>query len=119
LVEIAILLQRLDPGSERATELINAAEQKMRLEDPLFLPWSRAVDRASIEAARGNKQTALKHLGQAIELGLRYRWQSNLMTNIAFNSLHDEPEFKQLISKIEEDMQLQREEAYRLLGDVK
>ena len=66
--------------------------------------------------SKNNKQTALERLKQAYELGLGYRWRSLLMTTIAFNSLHEESEFKGLIAKIEQDMERQREEAYQLAG---
>jgi tetratricopeptide (TPR) repeat protein len=116
LIDIALLLQMREPGSTRAVELIDAAEQKMQLRDERFLPWARARDRAAVAAARNNKQAALEQLQQAVELGLRWRWQSTLFTTIAFNSLHDEPDFKQLVSRLEEDMQRQREQAYQIPG---
>jgi len=119
LVDLAVLLQLRDPGSERASELINVAEQRLDLQDPLFLPWVQAIRRASIAAARDNKQAALEYLETAVELGLRFRWQSTLFTTIAFNSLYNEPEFKQLVSVIEEDMQRQRENAYQIPGALR
>ena len=69
-----------------------------------------------VAAARNDKQAALEHLQQAVELGMRWRWQSTLFTTIAFNSLQDEPEFKNLVAKIEEDMDRQREQAYQIPG---
>ena len=119
LLDIALLLQIQDPASERATELINIAEQQAQLMDDRFLPWIRALDRAKIAAARRNKAVAMEQLEQAYELGLRFRWRNILMSNIALNSLHDEPDFKQLVSRLEEDMQRQREQAYQIPGVLK
>ena len=119
LLDIALLLQIQDPASEKATELINIAEQQAQLMDDRFLPWVRALDRAKIAAARRNKAVAMEQLEQAYELGLRFRWRNILMSNIALNSLHDEPEFKQLVSRLEEDMQRQREQAYQIPGVLK
>jgi hypothetical protein len=116
LVEIAILINQQQPGAERATELLNIAEQKILSADPRFIPWERALDRAMIAAARHDKDTAFDALQNAIDSGLRDRWRNLLFSNIAFNSLHDEPEFKQLVSQIEADMQQQREEAYQIPG---
>jgi TolB-like protein/Tfp pilus assembly protein PilF len=116
LLEIALLLQMGDPASAKADELINAAEQKMQLVDERFIPWARALDRASIAAARHDKQAALVQLERAFDLGLRARWRNHLMSTIAFNSLHDEPEFKQLIARFEADMDQQRERAYKIPG---
>jgi hypothetical protein len=119
LLDIALLLQIQDPTSVRAAELINIAEQQAQLLDDQFIPWLRALDRAIIAAARRNKAVAIEHLEQAYDRGLRFRWRNLLMSNIAFNSLHDEPEFKQLISRFEEDMQRQREQAYQIPGVLK
>ncbi len=118
LLDIAVLLQMQDPASEKAAELIDTAEQQMQLRDERFMPWARALDRAAIAAARKDKQTAMEQLEQAYERGLRFRWQNVLMSSIAFNSLHDEPEFKQLVARFEADMQRQRELAYQVPGAV-
>jgi len=119
LVEIAQLLQMQDPSSEKAVELINAAEQKMLLIDERFLPWQRALDRASIAAVTNDKQESLKQLARAYDLGLRFRWRNLLLSNIVFNNLFDEPEFKNLVAMLEQDMQRQREEAYKIPGVLK
>ena len=116
LLEIAILLQMQDPASARVAELIDIAEQKMQLVDQRFIPWQRSLDRAGIAAARNDRQTAMQQLEQSFELGLRSRWRNHLMSTIAFNSLHDEPEFKQLVARLEADMERQRELAYQIPG---
>jgi TolB-like protein len=119
LLDIALLLQIQDSASEKAVELINAAEQQMHLIDNRFLPWARALERAKIAAARNNKPAAIEQLEQAYELGMRMRWQNLLMSNIAFNDLHNEPGFKQLVARFEEDMERQRELAYQIPGAVR
>ncbi|MFC1778380.1 hypothetical protein ACFL3I_13760 [Pseudomonadota bacterium] len=116
LVEIALLLQKQQPGSERAEELLNIAEEGIFAKDSRLIPWQREMEKASLAAARKDKKAAIEHLQKSIELGLRNRWQNLLLANIAFNDLHDEPEFKNLIAMIEQDMQQQREEAYQLPG---
>jgi TolB-like protein/Tfp pilus assembly protein PilF len=116
LLEIAILLQMQDPASARVAELIDIAEQKMQLVDQRFIPWQRSLDRAGIAAARNDRQTAMQQLEQSFELGLRSRWRNHLMSTVAFNSLHDEPEFKQLVARFEADMERQREMAYQIPG---
>jgi tetratricopeptide (TPR) repeat protein len=119
LLEIAKLLQLQDPASTRAVELIAAARQKIQAIDERFIPWQRALDKAGVAAVSGDKQQALEQLEQAYELGLRNRWRNLLLSNIAFNSLHEEPEFKRLVAMLEEDMQRQREEAYQIPGVLK
>lgn len=119
LLEIAILLQMQDPASARAAELIDAAEQKMQLIDERFIPWQRAFERAGIAAARNDRQVAMEQLEQAFDLGLRSRWRNLLLSTIAFNSMHDEPEFKQLLARLEADTETQRELAYQIPGVLK
>jgi len=116
LLEIAQLLEMQDSASTRAAELIDAAEKEMLSMDERFIPWHRALDKASIAAIRNNNQLALEQLHRAYDLGLRSRWRSLLLSNIVFNSLHEEPEFKRLVAMLEEDMQRQREEAYQISG---
>jgi len=106
-LDIALLLQIGDPTSEQASELIDAAEQKMQLRDDSFLPWQRSLDRASVAAARGDKETALQQLHQAYERQLRMRWRERLTSSIAFNGLRNEPEYKRLVTLFETDMERQ------------
>jgi TolB-like protein/Tfp pilus assembly protein PilF len=119
VLEIAQLLKIQDPESARAAELIEAARQKMQATDERFIPWQRALDKASIAAVTGDKQQALEQIERAYELGLRSRWRNLLLSNIVFNDLHEEPEFKRLVAVLEEDMQRQREEAYQIPGVLK
>ena len=116
LLEIAQLIQMQDPASTRASELVDAAEQGMLSLDERFLPWQRALDKAAVAAVRNDQPRALEQLYRAYELGLRFRWRNLLLSNIAFNSLHEEPEFKRLVAMLEQDMQRQREEAYKMPG---
>ena len=116
LLEIAVLLQMQDPASERAAQLIDAAEQKMKLVDERIIPWQRALDRASIAAARNDRQAALEQLRQAYALGMRVRWRTLLFSSIALNGLQNEPDFKNLVAMLEADMEQQREQAYQLPG---
>jgi TolB-like protein/Tfp pilus assembly protein PilF len=119
LLELGVLFQKQQAGSERDTALIDAAERHLLGQDPRFIPWRWELARASIAAARNNKQAALVHLNRAVELGLGWRWQNLLLSNIAFNDLHDEPEFKNLVAMIEANMQRQREAAYQMPGVVR
>jgi TolB-like protein/Flp pilus assembly protein TadD len=116
LLEAASLMQKQAPGSERAEQLIDIAEQRILATDPGFIPWQRELEKASLAAIRNNGDAALEHLSSAMELGLRYRWQNLLYSNIALASLHGNPDFTKLVAKIEDDMQMQREMANRLPG---
>ena len=119
LLEIATLLQLQDPASERAVELIDTAERHSQLIDERFVPWARALDRAAIAAARKDNASAIEHLEKAFDLGFRFRWRNRLMSAIPFNSLHEEPQFKQLLARFKEDMERQRDLAYQIPGALK
>jgi len=116
LLEIALLLQMQDPNSQRSVELIDAADQKMQLVGDDFIPQQRLFERSLIAAARKDEDLAMEYLTQAYERGLHYRWRTLILSNIAFNNLHDEPEFENLIARIEQDMERQREQAHQLPG---
>lgn len=116
LLEIAQLMQKQSPGSGHAEMLLSIAEERISSIDPRFIPWQRELEKASIAALRKDTETAIEHLYKAAEKGMRYRWRNLMYSNIALASLHGEPGFTKLVTKIEEDMQTQREEAYQLPG---
>ncbi len=115
-IDIAALLKLQDPTSAEAKELLDIAERKLQAWDPRFLPAQRALAQAAIAALRGDRQGALGQLDEAYAKGLRFRWRTTLASNIAFNGLRSDPAYKRLVARLEEDMQRQREEAYRLPG---
>jgi TolB-like protein/Tfp pilus assembly protein PilF len=119
LLDIALLMQKQDPDSTQATEFIDIAEQKHQTTESIILPWERALDRAEIAVARNDKETAIKELYSAWEQGYRWEWRSTLQIWFGFQSLHDEPEYQQLIAMYEQDMVSQREQVYELLGMTK
>jgi len=119
LVEIAMLLQMQDPNSPQATILIDAAEQKTQLFEDRWIPWVTAIRRATIATARGEKAAAISFLTEVPDGKFGGRWRDFLGTWWVMDSLQNEPEYKQLLAMLEEDMARQREEAYELLGITK
>ena len=119
LVEIAMLLQMQDPGSEQAAALIDAADHKVNLIEDRWLPWVTSIRRSAIATARGDKAEAIKILLEIPDGTIGGRWRDAFETWFVFSPLHDEPDYKHLVAKLEEDMDRQREEAYELLGIVK
>ena len=119
LVDIALLMRIQDPGSTLADEFINIAEKKYQTVDAILLPWERALDRAEIAVARNDKVNAIKELYSAFEQGFRLQWRETLEIWFGFQSLHDEPEYKQLIVMYQQDMANQREQVYEKLGITK
>lgn len=119
LIEIAILLQMQDPASQRATVLLNAAEQKLQLVEASWIPWLRSLRHAAIENARGNQAAAMEYLMGTPGNRFGRRWRVFLEHWFVFDSLRDDPEYKRLVAMLEQDMENQREEAYELLGMAK
>jgi len=116
LVEVAMLLQMQDPNSPLATILIDAAEQKLELVEDRWIPWWISVRRATIATARGDKAAAIAYLNTVPGGKFGGNWRNYLGNWWVLDTLHGEPEYKQLIAMLEEDMDRQREEAYELLG---
>jgi len=116
LFTTAKLMMIQDPKSEQAEEMLKAAEAKWALRDEAWFPWSHALNRASVEVVRGNKDKAIEHLFDAFGKNHRLNWRRALTSGIWYRELQDEPEFKRLITMYEADMDHQREEAYELLG---
>jgi len=119
LVEIAMLLQMQDPGSQHAAILIDAAEQKVKLVEASWIPWVTSVRHAAIATARGEIATAITILQDVPDHSFGRRWRPLMNTWFVFAPLFDEPEYQQLVAMLEEDMVRQREEAYELMGIVK
>jgi hypothetical protein len=71
---------------------------------------------AAIESARGNKPAAIAGLQAAFDAGWRLEWRDVLHHDWRFESLHQEPDYKNLLAQLEADMEKQREQAYALLG---
>jgi len=116
LVEIAMLLQMQDPGSQHAAILIDAAEQKVKLVEASWIPWVTSVRHAAIATARGEIATAITILQDAPNSSFGRRWRPLMNTWFVFVPLHEEPEYQQLVAMLEEDMERQREQAYELMG---
>ncbi len=60
-----------------------------------------------IYALRGDKQKALSALQRAIDEGWRSHWWYYLKYDPILESLHDEPEFQEMVAEIEADMAAQ------------
>jgi hypothetical protein len=115
LASMAMVIQLRDPGSEEASALLQHADDLNFKSSARSIPFEKDYNRAIIESARGNKQLAISALTTAFEHGWRWDWQLVMHSDFRFDSLHDEPEFKSLLAKLEADMESQRQEAYRLL----
>ena len=116
LIEIAFILKSVDLTSGRADEILRFAERKLQETDPALLPWFTELRMAALENVRGNTDAAIAYLNSAFEHGMRMEWRQPLQHWFVLESLHDEPEYQQLVALFEEDMERQREEAYELLG---
>jgi TolB-like protein/Tfp pilus assembly protein PilF len=115
-LEAALLLNALDPKSERADGLVDAAEQKFGIYDPSVMPSRRLVERAAIAEARGNRDLALELLNDSLTLGLPINWREHLLVSLFFDGMRDDPRFIALLERIEDEMDRQRVLAHELVG---
>jgi tetratricopeptide (TPR) repeat protein len=116
LAEMAQVMKMQDPASEQATALLDHAAALNRQSDNRRIPFEAGFRQATIESARGNKPGAIAGLQAAFDAGWRLDWQGVLRNDWRFESLHNEPDYKELVTMLEKDMEKQREEAYELLG---
>jgi TolB-like protein/Tfp pilus assembly protein PilF len=115
LASMAMVIQMRDPGSDQPAALLQRADELNSQSFSRAIPFEQDFNRALIESARGNTQQAISALTTAFERGWRWDWQLFMRNDFRFESLHDEPEFKDLLARFEADMEGQRQEAYELL----
>ncbi|HET6564741.1 MAG TPA: tetratricopeptide repeat protein, partial [Xanthomonadales bacterium] len=104
------------PLSGEAMPLLELAHSLNQQVDDRNIPFDKPLNQAFIEVAMGNKPEALASLQQAIDRGWRLEWRQLMYREFWFESLRQEPEFKNMIALLEADMEKQRSEAYELLG---
>jgi len=113
---MAYVLKLQDPVSEQVSALLDHADALNKESDDRVFPAEKPFRQAMIESARGNKPAALSSLHEAFEKGWRLGWRDSMYKDFQFETLHKEPEYKDLIAMFEADMEKQRNEAYELLG---
>lgn len=116
LASLAQVMKMQDPASDRARDLLDHAAALNRQSDNRNIPFRGGLRQAAIESARGNKPAAIAGLQAAFDAGWRLDWRDVLHHDWRFESLHQEPDYKNLLAQLEADMEKQREEAYALLG---
>jgi tetratricopeptide (TPR) repeat protein len=116
LASIAYVIKLKDPASDEVDAILDHAEELNAMRDERRLPQDKAFNQAMIDVTRGDKPSAIAALQESFEKGWRWGWRDVMFRDFQFESLHQEPEFKQLIAQFEKDMEKQREEAYGLLG---
>ncbi len=116
LSHMALVTKLQNPASEQAIDLLNHADELNQRNSGRKIPFTKPLTQATIDAARGDKEAAIRSLKDAIEKGWRWDWQDAMYRDIQFQSLHDEAEFKELIIYLEADMEAQRLQAYERLG---
>ncbi len=116
LAGMAFVLKLQDPTSEQVVALLDHADALNKRSDGRIIPFDKPFRQALIEVARGDKAAAMASLQEAFDQGWRLGWRDWVYTDFQFEPLHQEPEFKRLITLLEDDMEVQRKAAYELLG---
>jgi TolB-like protein len=115
IIQIAALLKLTDPTSDRAEQLLKAAESVTDKLPPQWAVFGADLNRAGIATIRGDFDSALQWLNNAWDKRWRTDWRSILLNDIVFSQLKNEPGYKDLVARFEADMEQQRELAYELL----
>ena len=116
LAGLAYVLKMQNPAAEQVPALLDHADVLNKRSDGRVFPSEKPFRQAMIESARGDKVAALSSLHEAFEKGWRLGWRDWMYRDFQFESLHNEPEYKNLVAMFEADMEKQHEEAYELLG---
>jgi len=116
LAGLAYVLKMQNPAAEQVPALLDHADVLNKRSDGRVFPSEKPFRQAMIESARGDKVAALSSLHEAFEKGWRLGWRDWMYRDFQFESLHKEPEYKDLVAMFEADMEKQRNEAYELLG---
>ena len=118
----AAQLMLLDGQREAAESLLRAAIRFS--ERPNALTGStnswRVTARARALALLGEKEAALGELEKWVDAGWRVLWRLQLLHNPNFDSLREEPAFRDLVERLEEDMrqQLLKVRAMEASGEI-
>ena len=105
-IDMALVFERLGRSREAAALLDGASGF---LSDRQSSALGRSdLYRAKIEAIRGDGAAAIQLLKTAADDGWRYQWWWELQHEPAFEALHDEPGFQELLEFIREDVDDQR-----------
>lgn len=68
------------------------------------------MDLAQIYAFQGDRDEALKYLSEYAKQGFRGGWQDYIMIDPFFESLRDDPEFKAIVKKAQDEKAALREQ---------
>jgi len=115
VIQIAALLQLADPTSERSEQLLKEVEALPGQQHPARGTWAGDINNAAIATIRGEYETALQWLNSAWDKNWRLLWREILVEDAIFSQLKNEPAYKDLVARFEQDMEKQRELAYELL----
>ena len=95
--------------------MLTATESILDGADPDLAPWMVPMSRAAVYATRGDDDAAIRQLELAFDQGFRSGWRFRFQHWFVFDGLHGHPEFRQLVSRFESDMERQRALAHELL----
>jgi tetratricopeptide (TPR) repeat protein len=104
-IDLALVLSKTGE-QERADLLLNRSLQHIESVPRLGFGGYWIAD-VKIHALKGDKQTALSALREAIDEGWRSLWWYLLKRDPNLESLHDEPEYQAMVAEIEADMAAQ------------
>jgi len=107
-LDLVQLLFSMDREAE-AVKLLDEIELYIR-DVPLLGEQGYGADRARIHLLRGDRESALAALEQAVQSGWRYNWRFYLEFDSILEPLRGEPRFQAQLNKIRADMAEQLEQ---------
>jgi AraC-like DNA-binding protein/TolB-like protein len=97
-------LYKVTGRKDKADSLAHILLEDLMDNSEFFLnTWEAVLNQAILYAVLGEKDKALKFLSEAFDASQQFSWHEMAEIYPAFQDLRDEPEFKQIISKANED----------------
>jgi TolB-like protein/Flp pilus assembly protein TadD len=117
MIDIAYLMQLQNAESQHSRDLLEIAEQRLNSSDGKVIPATYSLFGARLAAVRGQHTQAMDLIETAVEQGWRANWRARLTIPPMFETMRNDPRFPVLVSKIEAEMEEQREKAYQLVEE--
>ncbi|MDX1482721.1 MAG: hypothetical protein R3315_13640, partial [Woeseiaceae bacterium] len=92
---------------EQAKRILEALLRDLESSTRLTPFWGYAIIDVHAHELLGDRDEALAKLEQAFDAGWRTFWRYELKTDLSLASMHDDPRFRSVVSRIEADMAAQ------------
>lgn len=112
---LAFLYKKIGKNQEALKILKETHQRLMNRLSKIKSWWLSYLELSIIHAIQGENDKALKYLDEAINLGLHHGWQDLIEIHPIYKDLWDNPEFKALVKKAQDEKAAIRKEVLELM----